>query len=86
MKRRGLIASLLALSMGACGRGTLLDADMSKVDASAGQVEADADESDADANQIDLDDRLTDVDGGQIEGCDAARAWGSLKGAAAVDA
>jgi len=71
MNWRGLIASLLALCTGACGRVTVLDTDTSKVDASSGQVEAGADQSDAEASQIDLDARPTDVDGGQSEPCDA---------------
>lgn len=74
MKRTDPFATLVALSMGACGRSTLIDGDITKVDASAGQFEAGADASGEGEGQTDLDASLADADAGQVAPCDAGTA------------
>ncbi|MGA7124559.1 MAG: hypothetical protein WBY94_30935 [Polyangiaceae bacterium] len=74
MKRTDAFATLMALSMAACGRSPLLDAYITEVDADAGQFGAGADASDAGASQSDLDASVTDVDAGPVEPCDAGTA------------
>lgn len=60
--------------MAACGRTSVLDADINEVDTNAGQFEAGADASDAGASQTGLDASLTDVDASPVEPCDAGTA------------
>lgn len=65
MKRRTLVAALLALSTAGCGR-------TAAVDAGGGQADLDAGQSDTAAALLDVDAGY--VDDGEVEACDAGTA------------